>query len=117
MAHSEYSHMSVFTGHDELTVIQFVITPGLSGEIPSLLKTAIHAITDVRDCVRQVLQHAYSNLEYYLKDSLNLGVTKFLAYDSTNPPMEEVRIYVANNYTGLKDKSEIYADFNGSTFE
>lgn len=116
MSHSEYSRMSIFTGDDELTVIQFVITPGLSGEIPSLLKTAINAITDEHDCVRQVLVHAYSNLEYYLADSLNLGVGKPLSYDVTNPLMEEIRIYVKNDYTGLEDKSQIYADFDGSTF-
>lgn len=117
MAHSEYSHMSVFTEDSSLTTIQFVITPGLSGEIPSLLKTAIYEITDKCDCVRQVLAHAYSNLEDYLADSLNLGVARLLAHDGTNPLMEEIRIYVANDYTVLKDKSVIYADFDGSTFE
>ena len=117
MSHSEHSHMSISTGDNELTVIQFVITPGLSSEIPSLLKTAINAITDERDCVRQVLAHAYSNLEYYLADSLNLGVARYLAHDGTNPLMEEVRIYVKNDYTGVEDKSQIYADFDGSTFE
>lgn len=52
MTHSKYSHMAIFTGHDELTIIQFVITPGEIGEIRSLLKAGINALTDEGDYFR-----------------------------------------------------------------
>lgn len=116
MTHSKYSHMALFTNSDELTIIQFIITPGQVGEIQSLIEAGIDALSDENDCVRQVLVHTLSNLDGYLEDKLNLGVASPLAYDGTNPLMEEIRIYVANDYTDVQDKSEIYADFDGSMF-
>lgn len=117
MAHSKYSHMSISTDGDELTVIQFVITPGRRGEIRSLLQAGIAALSDENDCVRQVLVHAESNLKEYLKDKLNLGIDNVSAFDGTYPLMEEVRVYVKNDYTDVPDKSEICAVFDGSSFE
>lgn len=117
MTHSKYSCMVIFTGHDELTIIQFVITPGEIGEIRSLLKAGINALTDEGDCVRQVLVHAESNLDEYLDDKLDLGTASTLAYDDTNRLMQEIRIYVKNDYVDVDDKSEIYAEFDGSSFE
>lgn len=117
MTHSKYSHMTISTDGDELTVIQFIITPGKRGEIPSLLLAGIAELSDEDDCVRQVLVHAKSNLKEYLKDKLNLGIANLSAFDGTYPLMEEIRIYVKNDYTNVVDKSEIYAVFDGSTFE
>lgn len=117
MTHSKYSCMAISTGHDELTIIQFVITPGEIGEIRSLLKAGIDALTDEGDCVRQVLVHAEINLDEYLDDKLDLGTASPLAYDDTNPLMQEIRIYVKNDYVDVDDKSEICAEFDGSSFE
>lgn len=117
MTHSNFSHMAISTGHDELTVIQFVITPDEIGEIRSLLQAGINALADEGDCVRQVLVHAESNLDEYLDDKLDLGTASSLAYDDTNPLMQEIRIYVENDYVDVDDKSEICADFDGSSFE
>lgn len=117
MTHSKYSRMAISTGHDELTVIQFVITPGKIREIRSLLKAGIDALTDEGDCVRQVLVHAKSNLDEYLDDKLDLGTASHLTYDDTNRLMQEIRIYVKNDYVDVDDKSEICAEFDVYSFE